>query len=104
MVQFTEIRDALMPIEDPEIHLKVLDLGLLYGVEICPGKNGDKVKVLMTLTSPACPYGPMLLAQIHGALAKVAGIRDVEVNLTFDPTWDPRTMATEETLDALGIF
>ena len=58
----------------------------------------------LSLTSPACPYGPMLLATVHGALAKVPGVRDVDIDLTFEPTWDPRAMATEEAKEQLGIY
>ena len=105
MPTFKEIRDALMPVEDPEIHIGIVDLGLIYGVQVDEDKaKGDTVKVQMSLTSPACPYGPMLLAQVHGAVAKLKGVRDVDVDLLFNPLWDPRTMASEEAKDKLGIF
>lgn len=106
MPNFQEIRDALLPVQDPEIHLGIVDLGLIYGIEVSkgdPGK-GDDIKVQMTLTTPACPYGPMLLAQVHGALAKLKGVREVDVDLMFSPLWDPRSMASEEAKDRLGIF
>jgi metal-sulfur cluster biosynthetic enzyme len=106
-VKFTEIRDALQPIVDPEIKVGILDLGLVYGAKIEAGEkpsDGDNVRVQVTLTSPACPYGPMLLAQIHGALAKIKNVRDVDVDLVWVPTWDPREMASEEAKDMLGIF
>lgn len=104
-VTFKQIGEALQPVQDPEIHMSIVDLGLVYGAAL--GKN-DKdqtmVKLKMSLTSPACPYGPMLLAMVHGALAKVPGVRDVDVDLTFTPNWDPRSMATEEAKDQLGIY
>lgn len=106
-VNFNQVRDALAPIEDPEIRMTIMDLGLIYGAKIDWGKDaaeGDTVTVQVSLTSPACPYGPMLLAQIHGALAKIPGVRDVNVDLMFIPQWDPRTMASEEAKDKLGIF
>ncbi|MDE2292817.1 MAG: SUF system NifU family Fe-S cluster assembly protein [Elusimicrobia bacterium] len=105
-VTFKQIGEALGPVKDPEIHISVPDLGLVYGAEIKPSDAGEgaRVKVTVSLTSPACPYGPMLLASIHGALAKVPGVRDVDVDLTFSPVWDPRTMASEEAKDQLGIF
>lgn len=102
MISFKQIGEALRPIVDPEIHISVVDLGLVYGAEI--DKEGEAVKVTMSLTSPACPYGPMLLASVHGALAKVPGVRDVDVDLTFTPTWDPRIMASEEAKDQLGLY
>jgi nitrogen fixation NifU-like protein len=100
------IGEALAPVQDPEIHVSIVELGLIYGAEVTPAGEGDgsKVKVTMSLTSPACPYGPMLLASVHGALAKIPGVRDVDVDLSFDPVWDPKTMASEEAKDQLGIF
>jgi metal-sulfur cluster biosynthetic enzyme len=104
-VTFKQIGEALQPVHDPEIHMSIVDLGLVYGAEVKDFEgDGKSVKVTMSLTSPACPYGPMLLASVHGALAKVPGVRDVDVDLSFAPTWDPRTMATEEAKDQLGIY
>ena len=106
-VAFTQIRDALIPVEDPEIHMGIVELGLIYGAKIGAADKkteGETVTVQVSLTSPACPYGPMLLAQIHNALAKIPGVRDVNVDLVFDPQWDPRTFASEEAKDKLGIF
>lgn len=100
MVSFKEIGEVLGTVQDPEIRMSVTELGLIYQAE----RDDAKVKVRMSLTSPACPYGPMLLASVHSALAKLPGIRDVDVDLTFQPTWDPRTMASEEAKDQLGIY
>lgn len=103
---FKQIGEAVGPVKDPEIHISIAELGLIYGAEIKPATEGEgnRVKLTMSLTSPACPYGPMLLASVHGALAKIPGVRDVDVDLSFAPTWDPRTMASEEAKDQLGIF
>lgn len=103
---FRQIGQALEKVYDPEIHMNIVELGLVYGAEMRESENGEgkSVKVKMSLTSPACPYGPMLLATTHGALAKLPGVRDVDVDLTFSPTWDPRVMATEEAKDQLGIY
>ena len=105
-VTFKQIGEALQPVYDPEIHMSIVDLGLIYGAEVKDSQAGEgkAVVVKMSLTSPACPYGPMLLASVHGALAKVPGVRDVDVDLSFSPSWDPRTMATEEAKDQLGIY
>ena len=105
-ITFKQIGDAVGPVKDPEIHISIAELGLIYGAEIKPATEGEghRVKLTMSLTSPACPYGPMLLASVHGALAKVPGVRDVDVDLSFSPVWDPRTMASEEAKDQLGIF
>lgn len=102
---FKQIGQVLAPVEDPEIHMSIVDLGLIYGARIeSPDGLGNTVTVQMSLTSPMCPYGPMLLAMVHAALAKLPGVRDVNVDLTFSPPWDPRTMASEEAKDTLGIF
>ncbi|PCI33704.1 MAG: SUF system NifU family Fe-S cluster assembly protein [Elusimicrobia bacterium] len=103
---FKSVGEAIAPVEDPEIHVSIAELGLIYGAEISDSKEsgGKKIKITMSLTSPACPYGPMLLASVHGVLAKLPGVRDVDVDLSFDPVWDPKTMASEEAKDELGIF
>lgn len=104
-VSFKQIGAALATVYDPEIHMNIVELGLVYGVKVEEIDTGGKaVTVTMSLTSPACPYGPMLLATVHGALAKVPGVRGVDVDLTFTPTWDPRVMASEEAKDQLGIY
>ena len=95
-----EIFDSLKPIEDPELHMSVVDLGLIYGVKF-EGEN--KVTVDMTLTSIACPVGPQLRAAVHAAVAKLPGVADVYVNLVFNPPWNPRTMASEDAQLQLGI-
>lgn len=104
-IPFKKVGEALQPVQDPEIHMSVVDLGLIYGAEVQEApEGGARVKVKMSLTSPACPYGPMLMASVHGAVAKIPGVRDVDVDLSFKPTWDPRTMATEEAKDQLGLY
>ena len=96
-----ELRAAIRPIQDPEIHLGILDLGLIYGVQSEP--NGT-VRVRMTLTSPACPVGPLLQAQVHAALLKLPGVKEAKVELVWDPPWDPRTMASDEIKMELGLL
>jgi metal-sulfur cluster biosynthetic enzyme len=101
---FRQVGEALQPVFDPEIRLSIVDLGLVYGAEIAVGEKGPVVKIRMSLTTPACPYGPMLLASAHSALARIPGVADVDVDLVFSPSWDPRTMATEEAKEQLGLF
>lgn len=103
-VTWKKIGAALQPVFDPEIRISVVDLGLIYGAEIGETEKGRSVKVKMSLTSPACPYGPMLLASVHSALARIPGVKDVDVDLVFAPSWDPRTMATEDAKEQLGLF
>jgi metal-sulfur cluster biosynthetic enzyme len=96
-----EVRTALRPIQDPEIHFGILDLGLIYGVQSDP--NGT-VKVQMTLTSPACPVGPLLQAQVHSAVLKLPGVKEASVEFVWTPPWDPRTMATDDIKMELGLL
>jgi|ERR687892_345235 metal-sulfur cluster biosynthetic enzyme len=96
-----DIIERLKPIQDPEIHLGIVDLGLIYDVSI---DEDNIVDVIFTLTTPACPLGPMLIAQIQDAVMDLDGVRDVNVELTFSPPWDPRTMASDEIKMQLGIW
>ena len=96
-----ELLESLRAVEDPELHMSIVDLGLVYGVEI---DEDRRVTVDMTLTSPACPVGPMLQGLIFHKLQQMEGVEDVEVNLVWNPPWDPRTMASDDIKIALGIW
>jgi metal-sulfur cluster biosynthetic enzyme len=96
-----EVREALKSIYDPELGYNIVDLGLIYDAEV--GEDG-RVKVLYTLTSPACPVGPYIQNQIEGTLLGLPGVSDVETELTFNPPWDPREYASEEIKAELGIW
>lgn len=96
-----EVFEKLKPIQDPEIHLGIVDLGLIYDVQV----DADNiVDVTFTLTTPACPLGPLLIAQIQDAIMDIEGVRNVNVDLTFSPPWDPRTMASDDIKMQLGIW
>ena len=100
-----EVKKVLKLIEDPEIHLSILDLGLIYGVKVdADEKGGQKVNVRMTLTTPACPYGPALLSKVHSDLAAMPGVSEVNVDLAWIPPWDPRKMASDEVKLKMGLF
>ena len=96
-----QVMEKLLPIQDPELHMSIVDLGLIYDVRV---DEDNIVDVTFTLTTPACPLGPMLIAQIQDAVMTVDGARDVNVDLTFSPPWDPRTMASDEIKMQLGIW
>lgn len=99
-----QVMEALKPIEDPELHLGIVDLGLIYGVDIKPQpEGGDDVALMMTFTSPFCPYGPQLKALAQRALSGLPGVKAATVSVVFTPPWDPRTMASEECRIALGL-
>ncbi len=96
-----EVFEALKPVQDPEIRIGIVDLGLIYDADI--SENG-KVTVKMTLTTPACPYGEMLVAMVHRAAEDLDEVTEVEVVLVWEPTWDPVEMASDVAKDLLGIW
>jgi metal-sulfur cluster biosynthetic enzyme len=95
-----EVREGLKVVVDPEIGLDIVNLGLIYNVDV----HENNIKVEMTLTGPGCPVGPMLQSQVYGVCAGWPGARNVQVDLVWSPPWDPRTMASEEAKDVLGIW
>ena len=96
-----DVHEALREVIDPELGLDIVSLGLVYRVTVDP--DGDAV-VSMTLTTPYCPMGPMLESQVHSATQFLPGIRDVKVDLIWDPPWDPHTMASDEAKLELGLY
>lgn len=96
-----DVHEALREVIDPELGLDIVSLGLVYGVTV--DNDGDAV-VSMTLTTPFCPMGPMLESQVHSATQFLPGIRDVKVDLIWDPPWDPHTMASDEAKLELGLY
>ncbi len=96
------VYEALKPVMDPEINLSVVDLGLIYDVRI--DNKVKKITVDMTLTSPMCPYGPMLIAMVDDAVKVLPGIKETEVKVVWEPQWDPKKMASDEVKDKLGIW
>lgn len=93
---------ALKPVVDPEIGIGIVDLGLVYGADI--EKDGKKVTVRMTLTSPMCPYGAVIISQVDDTLKMLPGVEETDVKVVWEPQWDPRTMASEEVKDKMGIW
>ncbi len=91
--------DALREVIDPELMINIVDLGLVYSINL----TDRKAFVEMTLTSPACPAGPQIIMQSKLALEKVNGIDVAEIKLVMSPPWTPARM-TDEARDQLGIF
>lgn len=91
---------ALKDIFDPEIPVNIYDLGLIYGVEVDP-EGG--VVVTMTLTTPHCPVAESMPGEVELRVSAVPGVRDCEVNLVWDPPWDPAKMSDEARLE-LGML
>lgn len=96
-----DVQDALREVIDPELGLDIVSLGLVYGVDM--SEEGD-ANIRMTLTSPYCPLGPMIESQVHSATQFLPGVRDVRVELVWDPPWDPHTMASDEVRLELGLY
>ena len=86
-----EVLEVLRQVEDPELGMDIVDLGLLYDVEV----EGPKVRVTYSLTSMGCPAGPLIAGDIDRAAREVEGVEDVELELTFDPPWTPDRMSED---------
>lgn len=97
----TELKEWLKPIEDPEIHLSLVELGLIYSATM---NDAGKVDVIMSLTSPGCPLGDFMIDQIKKRLAELPDVTGSDVQIVWEPKWDPKVMASEEAKEALGIW
>ena len=98
-----QVIEALKEVEDPELHLGIVDLGLVYGVDV-DGPDQENVKVRMTLTSPMCPVGPLFKEAVQSKVQSLDGVKNASVEITFNPPWDPRTMASDDAKVHLGIW
>jgi len=79
------LRQALRTVKDPELNLSIVDLGLVYDVAVEDGL----VHIRMTLTSPGCPAGPQIMNDIHKTLRPVEGVKDVDIEIVWEPYWTP---------------
>ena len=86
-----EIVEALHAVEDPELGMDIVDLGLLYDVEV----EGSAVKVCYTLTSMGCPAGAMIQEDIDRVVSELPGVEQVQSELTFEPPWTPDRMSDD---------
>ena len=93
------VTELLREVIDPELGVNIVDLGLLRGVAVAPG---GAVRVVTTLTTPACPLGPYITEQITDLLSQVTTITDVEVEVVWSPPWDPDRDMTEDAKQLLG--
>jgi metal-sulfur cluster biosynthetic enzyme len=92
------VYQKLKEILDPELHINIVDLGLIYDVKV---ENKD-VFVLATLTTPACPFGLVIEKKIREKIEKIKGVGVIELKFTFDPPWD-FSKASEEVKSQLGV-
>tara|TARA_Y100000310_G_C20206612_1_gene589366 strand:+ start:67 stop:354 length:288 start_codon:yes stop_codon:yes gene_type:complete len=90
-----DIIEVLKKVNDPEIGIDVYTLELIYNVKV----TQDKANIKMTFTTPMCPYGPMLVDEIKTKVSEVKGIKKVDVDVVFDPPWEP----SEQLRATLGV-
>jgi len=98
MLKDQDVFNALKGVIDPELGINVVDLGLVYGVEI----NEEVVRVEMTLTSPGCPLAGLIDQMVKSTVGKLEGVERVELELVWDPPWIP-AMMSEEVREEFGV-
>ena len=96
-----DLLDWLKPVQDPELFLSLVDLGLIYE---CIYTEPTSVCVKMSLTSPSCPAAGYLVDQVKKRILERPGVLNAQVDLIFEPKWDPKTMASDECKERMGIW
>ena len=94
MVSKEEVTAVLKTVDDPEIGVNIIDLGLVYDIKI---GDDSKVAIVMTLTTPMCPLGPMIEEEVRKKLA-AAGVENISLEFVLEPAWDPSKMSEEAKL------
>lgn len=99
------VREQLKKVIDPELFVNIVDLGLVYVVDLeeVDEHGKQKVNIEMTLTSPMCPAGPQLVAECKQFAGELDEVGEVDVKVVMDPPWTPEKM-TDDARDQLGIF
>ncbi len=101
-----KVREQLKQVIDPELFVNIVDLGLIYVVDLSPNVDETEktdVKVEMTMTSPMCPAGPQLVGNSRQVIEAMEGIGKVDIKVVMDPPWT-QEMMSEDARDQLGIF
>ncbi len=88
VVRERRVRDALRSVNDPELGIDIVRLGLVYGITI----TGGDVRVRATLTTPGCPLAPYIVSDIERTVKRIPGVKSVSVDIVFDPPWTPSMM------------
>lgn len=94
-----KILEVLSNVYDPEIPIDIVNLGLIYGIDI----DGGNVRISMTMTAPGCPASAQIAGESKILVGEIPGVENVEIDIVWDPPWDPSKMS-EEAQDSLGIF
>ncbi|MCY4440788.1 MAG: iron-sulfur cluster assembly protein [Deltaproteobacteria bacterium] len=98
MITKEQVYEALQDCYDPEIPVNIVDLGLVYDVEV----EDDTVAIKMTLTTPGCGMGGMIASNAQSLIMEIPGVKEANVDLVWDPPWDPSRIS-EEAREKLGI-
>lgn len=96
-----QILEALKPVMDPEIGIGIVDLGLIYRIDI---DDSGRVEIDMTMTAMGCPYGEVLLGRVRETVEKIEGVTKAVVNLVWEPIWHPDERCSDEAKDKLGLW
>ena len=96
--------ESLQSVEDPELDISIVELGLVYDVRFETRDEGTHAEIDLTLTSPGCPAAPEIMAAAHRAALQTDGLESVHINLVWSPRWDPRLHATEDARMDMGIW
>ena len=104
MIDEQQVMQALQTVEDPELNISIVDLGLVYAVRFEDREGGKHADIDLTLTSPGCPAAPEIMAAAHRAALQTNGLDSVHINLVWTPRWDPRVHATEDARMDMGIW
>ena len=102
-VQEEQVWEQLRTVYDPEIPVNIVELGLVYDLEITPKENGDFVHIKMTLTAPGCGMGPAIAQDAEQKIRSIPGVTDVFVEVVWEPLWD-RDMMSDEAKLQLGMM
>jgi metal-sulfur cluster biosynthetic enzyme len=97
------ILGAMRQVRDPELMVNIVDLGLVYGVGVSDVDGKTNIHIIMTMTTPACPFGPELVQEVKDVVGDMEGVGRVDVQITLSPPWTPDRMS-EAARDELGIF
>jgi metal-sulfur cluster biosynthetic enzyme len=95
---------AIHPVEDPEMEISLVELGLVYDVRLEEKDDSIHAEIDLTLTSPGCPMAPEIMASVHRAALTTKGLETVHINLVWTPRWEPKIHASEDALMDMGIF
>jgi metal-sulfur cluster biosynthetic enzyme len=94
---------ALRQVRDPELMVNIVDLGLIYGIGVDEVEGKSDIHIMMTMTTPACPFGPELIREVKDVISAMEDTGKVEVQITLTPPWTPDRMS-EDARDELGMF